>query len=62
MSEQHELRSIEVIRLVAGREIGQRLRAKSFYVGTGVLVLVILAVGVISRLACLLYTSPSPRD
>jgi len=46
-----ELRSIEVIRLVAGREIGQRLRAKSFYVGTGVLVLVILAVGVISRLA-----------
>lgn len=45
------LSSREVIRLVAGREISQRLRAKSFYVGTGLLVLVILAVGVIWRLA-----------
>jgi len=43
--------SREVIRLVAGREINQRLRAKSFYISTGLLVLVILAVGVISRLA-----------
>ncbi len=40
-----------VIRLVAGREINQRLRVKSFYITTGLLVLVILAVGVISRLA-----------
>jgi len=43
--------SREVIRLVAVREINQRLRAKSFYISTGLLVLVILAVGVISRLA-----------
>lgn len=43
--------SSAVIRLVAGREINQRLRVKSFYITTGLLVLVILAVGVISRLA-----------
>ena len=43
--------SRDVIRLVAGREINQRLRAKSFYISTGLLVALILAVGVITRLA-----------
>jgi ABC-2 type transport system permease protein len=41
----------EVVRLVAGREIRERLRAKSFYLFTAVLVVAILAMGVISRLA-----------
>lgn len=41
----------EAIRIVAGREIGERLRAKSFYVLTGVLVVIILAIGVIGRFA-----------
>jgi len=51
VSERTTLSSRAVIRLVAGREISQRLRAKSFYIATGLLVLVIIAVGVISRLA-----------
>lgn len=42
--------ALSVIRLVAAREIGERLRAKSFYFLTAALVLVILAVGVIARL------------
>ncbi len=45
------LRTSEVVRLVAGREIGERLRAKSFYALTGLLVVAILALGVLSRLA-----------
>lgn len=36
------------IRLVAGREVRERLRARSFYVSTGLLVVLILAMGVIS--------------
>lgn len=44
-------RSHEVIRLAAGRELNQRLRTKSFWAFTAVLVVVILAIGVISRLA-----------
>lgn len=51
MSERTAMSSRSVIRLVAGREINQRLRVKSFYITTGLLVLLILAVGVISRLA-----------
>jgi ABC-2 type transport system permease protein len=50
MIERAVLRRNEVIRLVAVREIRERLRAKSFYVSTGLLVLVILAVGVVNRL------------
>ncbi len=45
------LRSTQAIALIAGREIRERLRAKSFYVLTGLFVLVIIALGVISRLA-----------
>lgn len=41
----------EAIRIVAGREIGERLRAKSFYVLTGVLVVIILGIGVVGRFA-----------
>jgi ABC-2 type transport system permease protein len=40
-----------VIQLVAAREISQRLRAKSFYIGTGLLIAIILAVGLITRFA-----------
>lgn len=42
---------VGVIRLVAGRELRERLRKKSFYVFTGLLVVVILAIGVIGRVA-----------
>lgn len=45
------LRTTEVVRLVAGRELGERLRAKSFYALTGLLVVAILAIGVVSQLA-----------
>lgn len=48
MSEQ-PLPDREVIRLIAGREIGERLRAKSFYISTAMLVVVILAIGVVTR-------------
>jgi ABC-2 type transport system permease protein len=41
--------TLAVIRLVAGRELGERLRAKSFYILTGLLVLLIVAMGVGSR-------------
>lgn len=44
-----EPRTIEVVRLVAARELTERLRAKSFYILTGLLVLLILAMGVGSR-------------
>ena len=39
-----------VVRLVARREVVERLRARSFAVATGLLVVVILAIGIISRL------------
>ena len=42
-------RTIDVVRLVASRELRERLRAKSFYILTGLLVLLILAMGVGSR-------------
>ncbi|MDP2291848.1 MAG: ABC transporter permease [Actinomycetota bacterium] len=51
MSDRNAMSSRAVIRLVAGREINQRLRVKSFYITTGLLVLFILAVGVVTRLA-----------
>ena len=38
--------TLSVIRLVAARELGERLRAKSFYILTGLLVLLIIAIGV----------------
>lgn len=41
--------TVAVIRVVAGRELRERLRAKSFYILTGLLVLLILAMGVGSR-------------
>ncbi len=49
--ETEALRTTEVVRLVAGREIGERLRAKSFYALTGLLVVAILALGALSQLA-----------
>lgn len=45
----HEPSTLSVIRLVAARELGERLRAKSFYILTGLLVLLIIAIGVGSR-------------
>jgi ABC-2 type transport system permease protein len=39
-----------VVRLVARRELVERLRARSFAVATGLLVVIILAIGVIARL------------
>lgn len=45
------LRTIEVIRLVASREVRERLRAKSFYILTALLIVLILAGGVIARIA-----------
>jgi ABC-2 type transport system permease protein len=37
------------VRLIAGRELRERLRAKSFAISTGVLVVAILAIGIVSR-------------
>lgn len=51
MSGNHEESSARVIGLVAKREINQRLRSKSFLILTGVLVVLIVGIGVISRLA-----------
>jgi ABC-2 type transport system permease protein len=49
MSDTKPLRNTEVIRLVAGREVGQRLRAKSFYIATGLLVIIVLGMGIANR-------------
>lgn len=43
------LGTVSVVRLVATREMRERLRAKSFYILTGLLVLIIVAIGVGSR-------------
>lgn len=43
--------TLQVVRLVAEREVGERLRAKSFYILTALLLAVILAIGVINRVA-----------
>jgi len=51
MPEHGALGDVEMIRLVERREIRERMRAKSFLVGTVLLVIVIVAIGIISRLA-----------
>src|SRR5690606_33616159 len=43
--------TVEVVRLVARREVVERLRAKSYYIFTGLLVLGVLAIGLVNRLA-----------
>lgn len=60
MTASRALRSSEVIGLIARREIKERLRAKSFYIATGLLVIVILAIGVINRIVG--DTSPGTID
>jgi ABC-2 type transport system permease protein len=44
-------RTASTIRLIAGRELRERLQGKSFYVVTGLLLVLILAIGVIYRIA-----------
>lgn len=44
-------RSTSVIALIIGREVRERMRARSFQVLTGLLVVIILAIGLIARLA-----------
>jgi ABC-2 type transport system permease protein len=51
MRDERGLGSVEVIGLVARREIRERMRARSFLVGTVLLVLAVLAVGLITRFA-----------
>lgn len=51
MNEHTTLTSPEVIRLVVGRELSHRLRAKSFFIGSGLLVLVIIVLGIFIRVA-----------
>lgn len=51
MADRKALGRREMIGLVARREVGQRMRAKSFLVGTGLLVAAILAIGVVTRIA-----------
>ncbi|HAS11876.1 MAG TPA: hypothetical protein DCS55_15375 [Acidimicrobiaceae bacterium] len=50
MSDARPSDATSVVRLVARREVIERLRARSFAVATGLLVVVIIAIGVISRL------------
>ncbi|HSP02327.1 MAG TPA: ABC transporter permease [Acidimicrobiales bacterium] len=50
MSDGRPVGATSVVRLVARREVVERLRARSFAVATGLLVVVILAIGIISRL------------
>lgn len=51
MAEREALAGRSMIWLVAHREIRERMRAKSFLVGTALLVLLIVGVGVVSRVA-----------
>ena len=53
MSSNHNdrLRTTRAIALIAGREIRERLRAKSFYLLTALFLLIIIALGVSARLA-----------
>lgn len=51
MSDGRKLGDLEMIRLVARREVSVRMRAKSFLIGTGLLMVAIVAIGIISRLA-----------
>ena len=50
MSDERPADATGVVRLVARRELVERLRARSFAVATGLLVVIILAIGVITRL------------
>jgi ABC-2 type transport system permease protein len=43
--------SAGVVRLIAGRELRERLRAKSFLISTAVLVVAIVAIGIVARVA-----------
>ncbi|MEO8695266.1 MAG: ABC transporter permease [Acidimicrobiales bacterium] len=45
------MRTTHVVRMIARREIYERLRGKTFTVLTGILVFIILAIGVINRVA-----------
>jgi ABC-2 type transport system permease protein len=50
-TDREPLRTGAVVRLVATREITERLRAKSYYILTGLLMAIILAIGIASRVA-----------
>lgn len=50
MSDERPSDATGVVRLIARREVVERLRARSFAVGTGLLVVIILAIGIITRL------------
>ncbi len=47
--DRRSLSTVESIRLVAGRELTERLRARSFYVLTGLLIAIIIALGLVGR-------------
>jgi ABC-2 type transport system permease protein len=51
LSDERTLGGGEMIRLVARREISERMRAKSFLIGSALLMVAIVAIGLISRLA-----------
>lgn len=51
MTDEREPGTFRVVKLIADREVRQRLGAKSFYVLTGLFVLAILAIGIVGRLA-----------
>ena len=57
MPEGRTLSRREMIGLVARREIDQRMRARSFLVSTGLLIVAIVAIGVVTRIA----TSDGPE-
>jgi ABC-2 type transport system permease protein len=48
-ADRRSLSTVESIRLVAGRELTERLRARSFYVLTGLLIAIIIALGLVGR-------------
>ncbi len=49
LTDRRSLSAVESIRLVAGRELTERLRARSFYVLTGLLIAIIIALGLVGR-------------
>jgi ABC-2 type transport system permease protein len=51
VSDRGSASALRTIALVARRELVERLRTKSFYILTGILVLIVLAIGVVSRVA-----------
>ncbi len=48
-ADERELGTLHVIRMVAGRELRERLRAKSFYILTGLVVVLVFAIGLAGR-------------